>query len=109
MASAEARIPTDRAARYLTQLCQHLKQMDGHAHHGDATDIGRPGTPRRVDWTDNHGVIQFASGTCTLDATAGELVIKLDAADSNELGRMQQMFAARLATIGRRDNLVVTW
>jgi hypothetical protein len=31
------------------------------------------------------------------------------AGDTNELRKMQQTLAARLKTIGRRDNLIVTW
>lgn len=62
-----------------------------------------------MDWTDSHGVIEFTSGTCTLDASNAELVITLAAVDANALRYMQEMFAARLTTIGRRDNLVITW
>lgn len=109
MPSAQTHIPTIRAGRYLVQLCQHLNQIDRHARHGGATDDGGTVQIRRVEYTKDHGVIEFASGTCTLDATDAALAIRLTAVHGDALLQMQQMFAARLATIGRRDNLVVIW
>jgi hypothetical protein len=107
--TAQARIPTDRAGRYLVQLCQHLNQISGHSRHGGAADARRPPQIRHVEWSDSHGVIEFAFGQCTLDATGDTLTITLAAGDTNELREMQQTLAARLKTIGRRDNLIVTW
>lgn len=109
MPTAQTRIPTDRAGRYLAQLCQHLNQISGHTRHGSATGGGRPPQVGRAEWSDSHGVIELGSGRCTLDATSDELTVELAAVDSDELQRMQQLFSARLETIGRRDNLVVTW
>lgn len=108
MPTAQTRIPTDRAGRYLVQLCQHLSQINGHARHGGATDARGP-LIRRVEWNDSHGVIEFASGQCTLDATGDTLTVSLAAADIDELRTLQQVLSARLKTIGRRDNLVVAW
>jgi hypothetical protein len=107
--TAQTRIPTDRAGRYLVQLCQHLNQISGHARHGGATYGSGPPPIRHVEWSDSHGVIEFAFGQCTLDATGDTLTINLAAGDTNELREMQQTLAARLKTIGRRDHLVVTW
>jgi hypothetical protein len=112
--TAQTRITTDRAGRYLVQLCQHLNQISGHARHrgashGGASHGGARPQIRHVEWSDSHGVIEFASGQCTLDATGDALTIDLAAADTDELREMQQTLAARLKTIGRRDNLVVTW
>jgi hypothetical protein len=44
-----------------------------------------------------------------VDAASDELTIKLAAVDTNELQHLQKLLSARLETIGRRDNLVVTW
>jgi hypothetical protein len=44
-----------------------------------------------------------------LDDTSDELTIKLAAVDTSELQQLQQVLSARLETIGRRDNVVVTW
>jgi hypothetical protein len=107
--TAKTRIPTDRAGRYLVQLCQHLSQISGHARHGSATDGSGHPPIQHVEWSDSHGVIEFASGRCTLDATGDTLTVDLSADDASELLELQQMLAARLTTIGRRDNLVVAW
>lgn len=106
MPTARTRVVTDRASRYLVQLCEHLDQMEHRAQHR-----GAPATPGalRVEWTDVHGVITFAGGRCTLDATDDALDLHLVADDAQELSRMQTVFAARIETIGRRDNLHVAW
>lgn len=89
MPTAQTRIPTDRAGRYLAQLCRHLNQISGHTRHGE-TDGGGPPQVQRVECSHSHGVIEFGSGKCTLDATSDELTIKLAAVDTNELQQMQQ-------------------
>ncbi len=108
MPNAQTRVPTDRAGRYLAQLCQHLNQISGHTRHGGPADGGGPQV-LRVEWSDSHGVIEFTAGKCTLNASSDELTITLAAVDTEELHQMQHMFSARLETIGRRDNMVVTW
>ena len=109
MSTAQTRIPTERASRYLTQLCQHLNQISSRPRHRGPSHSGRPPQLRRVEYDDSHGLIEFASGTCTLRATSNELTIDLAAADANDLQQLEQLLFARLETIGRRDNLLVTW
>ena len=109
MSTAQIRIPTTRASRYLTQLWQHLNQISGRPRHRGPSHTGRPPQLRRVEYDDSHGVIEFASGTCILRAASNELTIDLAAADANDLQHLQQLLSARLETIGRRDNLPVTW
>jgi hypothetical protein len=104
MPTAQTRIPTDRGGRYLAQLCHHLEQLRGHTRHD-----GGPPQIRHVEWTDDHGVVDFPSGRCTLRATADTLTVSLTADDSNQLQQLQELLSARLNTIGRRDTLVVTW
>jgi hypothetical protein len=58
-------------------------------------------------WDDERGVIAFAFGQCALTAAGDVLTLRLDAADA--LQYMKDMVAGRLATIGRRDGLTVTW
>jgi hypothetical protein len=102
-------VSTDRASRYLVQLCEHLNQIGQHARHGSATGSSGPPAVRRAEWTDSHGVIEFPTGECTLDANDHTLTITLAADDPDELRRMQELFATRLETIGRRDRLTVAW
>ena len=103
MPTATTHIPTDRAGRYLAQLSQHLNQIGSHPRHGGSPQV------RRVDRSDGHGTIEFVTGTCTLHASADELIIELTAVDAPALEQLQRLLAARLETIGRRDNITVTW
>ena len=106
MPTADARVPTDRAGRYLVQLCRHLKQMSTMRHRPH----GRQAPPvRQVDWTDTTGTIRFTEGTCTLKATDEALTLRIDADDEETLRRLREGITARLTTIGRRDGLTVHW
>ena len=104
--TAQAEVTTDRASRYLVQICSHLGEIRGHAQHG-----GAPSGPdvRDVDWDERRGVITFAAGECTLDATDTRLQLRLRAGSADDLHWLQRMLGARLETIGRRDGLAVAW
>lgn len=109
MPSAEARVPTDRASRYLAQLCRHLGEM-GRMHGALLAHAGaRMPEVRQVEWSDDAGVVLFARGTCTLHATPDALLLRLDADDEDALADLQRGFGNRLRTIGRRDGLRVEW
>jgi hypothetical protein len=107
MLRAEAEVSTQRASRYLVQLCEHLAQIGGHGNRG-AHD-GAPPVVERVQWTEDHGVIAFPFGRCTLTARQDGLTLIVEAADDASLELMKAMFAMRLETIGRRDQLEVRW
>lgn len=109
MPAAEARIRTERASRYLAQLCAHTARISDPCHghrHG-----GRAGTamPRRAECSDTGGTIEFDRGRCTLRATGEELVLRAEADDRQHLLAVQDAIAARLRVIGHRDQLTVTW
>lgn len=110
MPASEARVRTDRAGRYLAQLCNHGSQMSREATHpprghgGDA-----PPAVRHADATDTDGLIDFDGGRCTLRATAEALTLTAEADDPQNLQRIQDGIARRLERIGRRDRLTVTW
>ena len=109
MPSAEARIRTDRATRYLTQLCRHTAQVS-HLDHGHHRDAGAAmAMPRGAEFSDTDGVIEFDNGRCTLRATTEELVLVAEAEDPRDLRLMQDAIAARLQRIGGRDQLRLTW
>ncbi|QKG23250.1 cytochrome P450 [Actinomadura verrucosospora] len=98
MPASEARVPTDRADRYLKQLCKHADQVSALApRHGH--DL-----VRRTE-----GVIEFDGGRCTLRADGEALTLRAEAADRPSLDRLQDAIAGRLRRIGRRDALAVTW
>jgi hypothetical protein len=109
MPSSEAHIRTDRAGRYLTQLCRHTAQLS-HLDHRNRHAADAPvRMPRGAEFSDTDGVINFDNGRCTLHATGEELILRAEADDPGDLRLMQDAIAARLQRIGGRDQLSVTW
>jgi hypothetical protein len=113
MPTAQARIETDRAERYLVQLCQHASAMGegGHAGrmHGGAHQAPQ-GLAVRADWSDRRGELTFPSwGTCVLTTDDTSLTLDIDAVDDEALRRIQEILGSDLDRFGRRDGLVVEW
>jgi hypothetical protein len=109
MPSTEAVIPTERAPRYLVQLCRHLSEM-GRMHSALISHSGgRMPQVEHVEWSDDAAVIRFPNGTCTLRAAPDALLIRLDADDEAAMSALQRGFANRVRTIGRREGLQVEW
>jgi hypothetical protein len=102
MPIAEATVPTDRARRYLIQLCRHADQMR-RMRHGGGPSVDH------VEYSDYVGIVRFADGVLTLQASADALVLRVQAADDDGLRRLQDGIATRLRTIGRRDRLTLAW
>jgi hypothetical protein len=111
--TAETRIATDRAARYLEQLCRHAAAMDrlgGHPRGPHAGGEEHPDVTVDARWSGTRGVIAFAPyGSCTLEAGESELVVRVEAADEDALARIRRIVAADLDRFGRRDGLAVSW
>jgi uncharacterized protein len=97
--TAEASVATDRAGRYLVQLCRHVN-LAARAH---------PQMRARAEWSDDRGVISFSAARCTLRAEPGVLRLRAEAPDEPSLRELEQRVAERLAQVGRRDRLTVTW
>ena len=111
MPIAEAHVRAGRPSRYLAQLCRHADHMGRMRHQPPSrvTSGRQPPVVRHVDFSENRGVIDFAKGKCTLQASADILTIRVEAADEDSLRRLQDGIAGRLEKIGRRDQLAVTW
>ena len=117
MPAAQARIETERASRYLTQLCQHVQSIyskrgshfprRGHSPAGHAR--GRPAEPPRVAWTDTRGTVSFGDAAITLTASPTALLLHAEADSEDSLQRAQELVTQVLIRIGRRDRLSVTW
>jgi hypothetical protein len=99
MLIAEARVETERASRYLVQLCQHVDKL-GRA---------RPQMRAHAEWSDDRGAISFRWGRGTLRALPGVLTLRAEAPDEDALRRVEYPIGARLVGIGRHDHLTVTW
>jgi hypothetical protein len=110
MHSAEASVATDRAERYLDQLCSHLGQMQ-HMRHLPKGGHGGAGAPRveHVERSPGRAEIRFADGSWTLQAAVDALVLRVEADDPASLERLKDAITARITKIGRRDGLAVTW
>ena len=112
MLTVEGQVETNRGARYLAQLCDHLDHMrrgtrdrhrGGHGGHG-----GRPEV-RSVERADDHAEIEFDWGRLELNATTDALAVRASAEDEEALARGQALIGRRIETIGRREHLTVTW
>lgn len=110
MPTAEARIRTDRAGRYLTQLCRHISEIGTSAHrpqqHANGTT---PPIARHVDYSDTAGVIDFGWARCQLEATDDALILRARADRPDDLQRLQEAITHRLEQVGHRDRLEVAW
>lgn len=111
MPSSEARIETDNAGRYLTQLCRHAAAM---AHQGGR--LIRRHTPTtdnldlRVESSDTDATITLGSwGRCTVRADAAVLTARIDAADENTLEQIQEIIGSNLNRFGQREGTTVIW
>ncbi|MEV1176610.1 DUF2218 domain-containing protein, partial [Nonomuraea sp. NPDC049784] len=110
MPTAEAHITTDRAGRYLVQLCRHASQM-GHgfpAHPGPHAGGERPRNVQ-ANWSETDGTITLDWGTCTLHATPETLTLRVEAEDEDRLQRAQALLTKNITRMGRRDDLTVDW
>ncbi|MBO0515650.1 DUF2218 domain-containing protein [Streptomyces beijiangensis] len=94
MTRSEARIPTPRGERYAKQLCSHAARM----------------TPR-AEWNPPEGVIEFpdAMGTCRLTAEPEHLLLVLEATDTANLARMQQIIGSDIERFAGREGLKAEW
>ncbi|WP_263655045.1 DUF2218 domain-containing protein [Nonomuraea aurantiaca] len=112
MQSAEAHITTDRASRYLVQLCRHAGQM-GHGLPADRGHGPHPGGDRpkdvQTEWSATEGTISLDWGICTLRATPEGLTLRVEAVDEDRLQRIQAILTRNLTRMGRRDALTVDW
>ena len=114
MLTSEAQIQTHRPSRYLIQLCSHASDMGRHRGHGlRARHAGSApeGSPevRHAEWSGSRGIVSLSWGQCTLQAASGTLTLHAEAADEENLRRVQDLIAKRLESFGRRDHLKVEW
>ncbi|RLP08498.1 DUF2218 domain-containing protein [Propionibacterium australiense] len=92
MATAQARVATERPGRYAKQLTSHMSrrcETSWDEETGTGT-ISFPGT----------------GAVCTLTSETHALVLDLDAAD---LDRFEELVGRHLGRFGATDRLVVAW
>ncbi|WP_330255474.1 DUF2218 domain-containing protein [Nocardia sp. NBC_00565] len=109
--SAEARIETASASKYLAQLLKHAAAMGGGAGHR----IGRhrPVTDEvrvTIESSDSEGVITFGAwGRCVVRAETEALTARVDGADEDKLARIQGIIGRNLDRYARREGTSVDW
>ena len=114
MITAEADIRTEHAARYLARLCGHAGKMSTAGHRlghwrpshapGDA-----PPEVRQVECSGTEGTVSLDCGQWTMRAFPGRLAVRAEAADRENLQRIQDLLTVRLQKFGRREHLTVAW
>lgn len=109
--TVQARIETDRATRYLTQLIKHATAMAGTGGH--RIPGHKPITDEvevTIESSETDGVIAFGSwGRCTLHAGTDALTAHIDAADEEKLARIQTIIGRNLDRFARREGITVDW
>ncbi|MEU6372881.1 DUF2218 domain-containing protein [Streptomyces sp. NPDC046909] len=93
MPRSEARVATDRPARYAKQLASHL---------------GRRSTTTWDEDTGEGGIV-FQGGTGTLTAVEGALLLVVEAGDAEVLAVLEDVVGRHLVRFGTKDELVVEW
>lgn len=94
MLISKSTVSTDRASRYLQQLCKHF----GHK------------IP--VTFTPEKGEITFSFGICNLIATSAELMLSVHASGKNaetDLEKLENVIADHLVRFAFRENLEMQW
>ncbi|MED7954872.1 MULTISPECIES: DUF2218 domain-containing protein [unclassified Streptomyces] len=92
MPRSEARVATDRSARYAKQLAAHM------------------GRKIQADWSEEtgRGTLTFGLGTATLEATPDALLLAVEGETANLPG-LEDVVGRHLVRFGARDELVVEW
>ena len=88
---SESRVRTERASRYLGQLCMHFEHK----------------LPTTYD--KDHGRIAFDAGTCHLDVEEKVLVIRAEADDEVSLARLRGVVGSHLERFAFRDKPEILW
>src|SRR5438105_999919 len=112
MPAAEAIIETEDPARYLARLCQHASQMGQRLRHHRPRRHGNGAEPPEVqhaEWSGTNGLVRLNCGQWTMKAIPGALRLRAEAADEENLRRIQDLITTRLKNFGRREHLTVTW
>ena len=90
--TAEARVPTAAARRYLGQLCKHFRHK------------------LPVEIEESYGRIEFPAGVCELDAAAaGLLVLRVSAGEEEGLAHLEEVVGRHLERFAFREEMKVSW
>lgn len=89
--SSTAHVGTDKASRYLQQLCKHFQHK------------------LPVTFDETAGDIAFDGGECRLAASASELTLHVSAPSQEALARLEDVVARHLVRFAFREEMSVDW
>ncbi len=88
---AEATVVTEKAGRYLVQLCKHF----GHKV--------------TAEWTETTGHVAFAPGTCHMVAADGRLTVTCASASDEGLAQIKSIVEDHLTRFAWKEGLTLEW
>ena len=91
MAASYGRAATANARRYLTQLCKHWSHRF------------------EVRFVETSGEVPLPTGPCRLKAEPDRLEIELEAAEPDQLDRMEEVVVDHLKRFAFREPFEVVW
>ena len=114
MPSAGAVVTTERASRYLVELCEHFSRLSRARRRLPARSRSRhatrgPSALELVEWTVLDGIIVFKHGHVALHAYPDALELLADADTEGELHAFEFLVTAHLRRLRRCPPLVVRW
>lgn len=110
MLTAGAHVETERANRYLAQLCRHFSNLRRHESRRNPNEAhARPQVQVHVEWSETRGTVTFDWGRCTLQTTPDGLTLRAEATDEASLQRVEALVAEHLERFGKREDLKVKW
>jgi hypothetical protein len=89
---------------HAAQPGRYLRHRSRGLRGGDA-----PPEVRHAEWSDTEGTVTLNWGRWTLQAAGRTLTVRAEAADEQNLQRIQDLLTARLTSFGRREHLTVNW
>jgi len=109
----QAKIPTERASRYLVQFCKHAAAM-GRGGHTARMHLHAPMALGEVqvsaEWSDTSGTVTFTPwGQCTLAVEDGALALRIDAPTEDGAAQIRDVIVRDFERFTRRDPVPVTW
>lgn len=91
MFHAQATVETPKASRYLKALCNHFNRKV------------------TAEYDDHHGKVQFGFACCEMDADDQQLVIRVQAEDDVNFGRVKYIVSDHLERFSGDAGLQVEW
>lgn len=114
MVMVEARIETEQSSRYLVRLCTHAASMGRAQGHGPRVHLSealsRGDLKLQAQWSDTHGTVTFSPwGRCEIVATTTALTLRIEAADEEQLRRIQDIVTRDLDRFSGSEQLTIDW